>query len=228
MVSNETATKWRWVRVRRRLVAMEQSRRGCVGEGSVQLFNGARTGFWLFGGAGHLRRLLAGRGGWIHSPPKKRAAKNQHHPSPGARSARRKEIGAEARKRRQACSTMAGTDHRPGAKAATAQAPGTEEWRRSGWGIRHTIKRGQPNRPSDGDARPRGERREKFSQAGSRRRPRPLAANNNQCPRNSEGIEPCSPSNRGNHETDSVGRPEWIRWETGGTKGRSYLCVPTA
>ena len=41
------AIKWRWAGTRLRLVAMEQSRRGCVGEGSVSWVNGAKTGFWL-------------------------------------------------------------------------------------------------------------------------------------------------------------------------------------
>lgn len=196
--------KWRWAGTRQRLVAMEQSRRGCVGEGSVSWVTGQRTGF--LAGAVALRCKFGG--GWLHSHP---SSEQQEPPEEGpAVRARGRERENGARKAR----TPEKKAGRPGCSAIPAPTPIRRNSRHCRPQHRERASGGDqaggstygagtqsPQVRPTGMQRPRGASREKISQAGSRRRHDPA---NNQCSRSPDGVELGSPRTGKYHETGYV------------------------
>ncbi|KAK4120535.1 hypothetical protein N657DRAFT_649034 [Parathielavia appendiculata] len=115
---------------------MEQSRRGCVGESSVQWFNGAGTDCWLFGALA-LRRCW-GKGMVGSTPLPERATRNHGGGSQESEGKRRKHDG-----RHPTPTTVSGEQHQR-----------TRHRERSGgdrvWGIRIMTYKSE----RDGDASP--------------------------------------------------------------------------
>jgi hypothetical protein len=132
-----------------------------------------------------------------------------HSQRPRARSAQEGKTGRRGWVKEWCVQREAGSDTDPELKQQRprhwpAATPGTEEWRPSGSGaLDIQIKWEVPDeRPSDGDARPRGARRDEFF-AGSF--PAPPISSQRSVLAQSRWHRAGQPKHRENHETDYVG-----------------------